>query len=117
MILSQKNGRRPPDAHPTIGLSLPGLDAFSKWPWLGVVDAARAWLRLCQHHGRRCHTDGDPRGGDGYDRGGRAAYGAVGARLDDAVGGLLGHERVGSADTIGYGLPAQRPGDRLVVCL
>jgi signal transduction histidine kinase/DNA-binding LacI/PurR family transcriptional regulator len=43
MIVSRKSGGRPPDARPTIGLLLQTLDAsFWKWPWLGVVDAARA---------------------------------------------------------------------------
>jgi signal transduction histidine kinase/DNA-binding LacI/PurR family transcriptional regulator len=41
MIASLKSGGRPPDARPTIGLLLPALNSFWKWPWLGVVDAAR----------------------------------------------------------------------------
>ena len=44
------------------GLLLPALDFFWKWPWLGVVDAARvgplavqqiAAIDLLQHPGRR----------------------------------------------------------------
>ena len=42
MIASQISSRRPPGARPTIGLLLPALDFFWKWPWLGVVDAAHA---------------------------------------------------------------------------
>src|SRR5689334_13984901 len=42
MLSSWNGSSQPPNVYPTIGLLLPALDFFWKWPWLGVADAARA---------------------------------------------------------------------------